>query len=143
MFFSMTNSLVVFQNMINDIFQNLIADEIMIVYLDNILIFTQTLEDYWKAMYKILKMLARHKMFLCPKKYEFNKRQIKYLELVILKDQVVIDSIKVARVCGWPTPYSCMDMQVFLGLTNFYYWFIYSFLDIVCLLFNISGSNTA
>ena len=82
-------------------------------------------------------------MFLCPKKYEFNKRQIKYLEPVILKDQVVIDSIKVARVCGWPTPYSCIDIQVFLELTNFYYWFIYGFLDIVCLLFNISGSNTA
>jgi len=46
MFFSITNSLVVFQTMINDIFQNLIADGIMIVYLDNILIFTQILEDY-------------------------------------------------------------------------------------------------
>jgi len=46
MFFSITNSLAVFQTMINDIFQNLIADRIMIVYLDNILIFTQILEDY-------------------------------------------------------------------------------------------------
>lgn len=82
-------------------------------------------------------------MFLCPKKYEFNKKQIKYLELVILKDQVVMDSVKVARVCDWPTPHSCIDMQVFLGFTNFYYQFIYGFLDIACLLFNISGSNTA
>jgi len=129
--------------MINDIFQNLIADRIIIVYLDNILIFTQTLEDYWNTMYKILKMLARHKMFLCPKKYEFNKRQIKYLELVILKDQVVIDSVKVARVCDWPTLHSCIDMQVFLEFTNFYYWFIYGFLDIPCLLFNISDNNIA
>ena len=143
MFFSITNSLAVFQTMINDIFQNLIADGIMIVYLDNILIFTQILEDYWKAMHKILKMLARHKMFLCPNKYEFNERQIKYLELLILKDQVVIDSVKVARVCNWPTLHSCIDMQVFLGITSFYYWFIYGFLDIACLLFNISGSNTA
>ena len=143
MFFSMTNSLAVFQTMLNDISQNLIADGIMIVYLDNILIFTLILKDYWKAMHKILKMLARHKMFLCPKKYKLNKRQIKYLELVILKDQVVIDFVKVARVCNWPTPHSCIDMQVFLGITNFYYWFIYGFLDIACLLFNISGSNTA
>ena len=82
-------------------------------------------------------------MFLCPNKYEFNERQIKYLELLILKDQVVIDSVKVARVCNWPTLHSCIDMQVFLGITSFYYWFIYGFLDIACLLFNISGSNTA
>ena len=46
MFFSITNSLAIFQTMINDIFQNLIADGIMIVYLDNILTFTQILEDY-------------------------------------------------------------------------------------------------
>jgi len=39
MFFGMTNSLTTFQNMMNDIFQNLIAKEIMIIYLENILIF--------------------------------------------------------------------------------------------------------
>jgi len=61
-------------------------------------------------VYKVLKDLARHKLFLHPKKCEFEKQQIKYLELVILEDQVVIDLIKVASICDWPTPYSCIDM---------------------------------
>jgi len=50
MFFGMTNSLATFQTMINDIFQNLIAEGIMVVYLDDILIFTRTEEEHAKAI---------------------------------------------------------------------------------------------
>ena len=49
-------------------------------------------------MHKVLKVLARHKLFLHPKKCKFDKQQIKYLELVILEDQVAIDFVKTARV---------------------------------------------
>ena len=60
----------------NDIFQNLLADRIIIVYLDNILIFTQTLENHQKAICKVLKVLAKHKLFLCPRKCEFITNKI-------------------------------------------------------------------
>jgi len=56
MFFGMTNSLATFQTMMNDIFHNLIAKGIMIVYLDNILIFTQTLEKYHIVVQRVLKV---------------------------------------------------------------------------------------
>ena len=48
--------------MTNNIFQDLIAKEIMTVYLNNILIFTQILEDHCK----VLEVLAKYKLFLCP-----------------------------------------------------------------------------
>ena len=57
----------------NDIFHNLIAECIIIVYLDDILIFTQTLEEYYKAVQRVLKILTKHKLFLYLKKYEFDK----------------------------------------------------------------------
>ena len=41
----------------------------IIVYLDNILIFTQILEEYYRAVYRIIEVLAEHKLFLCSKKY--------------------------------------------------------------------------
>ena len=50
MFFGMTNSLAIFQTMMNDILQDLIAECIMIVYLNDILIFTQILEEYHKVV---------------------------------------------------------------------------------------------
>jgi len=53
-FFGMTNSPATFQTMMNDIFQDLIVEGIMIVYLDNILIFTRTEEEHTKAIWQIL-----------------------------------------------------------------------------------------
>ena len=70
----MTNSLVTFQTIMNDIFYNLISKEIIIVYLNNILIFTKTLEEYYKAVFRVLEVLFKHKLFLHPIKYEFGKQ---------------------------------------------------------------------
>ena len=51
--------------------------------MNNILIFTQTMKDYQKAVHKVLEVLVRHKLFLCPEKYKFDKKQVEYLGLVI------------------------------------------------------------
>jgi len=50
MFFGMNNSLATFQTMMNDIFQNLIAEGIVVVYLDDILIFTKMEEEHAQAV---------------------------------------------------------------------------------------------
>jgi len=50
MFFEMTNSPATFQTIMNDIFRNLIAESIVVVYLDNILIFTKTEEEHAQAV---------------------------------------------------------------------------------------------
>jgi len=83
MFFGMTNSPATFQTMMNDIFRDLIAKGIMVVYLDDILIFTQTEEEHAKAIQRVLQVLQKHKLFLRPEKCEFFKEQIEYLGLVI------------------------------------------------------------
>ena len=45
----------------------------MIVYLNDILIFTQTLKEYHKVIQRVLEVLAKHKLFLCSQKCEFDK----------------------------------------------------------------------
>ena len=82
MFFNITNGLVIFQTIINNIFHNLIVESIMIVYLNNILIFTWTLEKYYKVVCRVLEVLAKYKLFLFFKKYEFDKLYIEYLGLI-------------------------------------------------------------
>jgi len=98
MFFGMTNSPVTFQTMMNDIFQDLIVEGIMVVYLDDILIFTRTEEEHTKAIRWVLQVLQEHKLFLCLEKCEFCKEQIKYLGLVISENEVSMDLVKVAGV---------------------------------------------
>jgi len=98
MFFGMTNSLATFQTMMNDIFWNLIAEGIVVVYLDDILIFTKTKEEHEQAVRRVLQVLKENKLFLRPEKCEFCKRQIEYLGLVISENKVSIDPVKVAEV---------------------------------------------
>ena len=62
MFIGMTNSPATFQTMINNIFWDLIAEGIMIVYLDVILIFTQTLKEYYRVICRVMEVLAKHKL---------------------------------------------------------------------------------
>jgi len=85
--------------MINDIFWDLIAEDIVVVYLDDIFIFTRTIEEYMRAIWRVLKILVEHKLFLHLEKCKFQKEWIKYLDLVISENKVSIDPIKITRVC--------------------------------------------
>jgi len=124
MFFGMTNSLATPQTMMNDIFRDLIAKGIMVVYLDNILIFTKTEEEHAKAIRWVLQVLQDNKLFLRPEKCEFCKEQIKYLGLGISENKVSIDPVKITEVQEWPTLENKTDVQAFLGFVNFYQRFI-------------------
>jgi len=53
-------------------------------------------------------------------KYDFEKLEIEYLGLCIAYDKIMMDPIKVQGVTDWPVPHNVMDVQSFLGFTNFY-----------------------
>jgi len=81
----------------------LIAKGIIVVYLDNILIFMKTEEEDEQAVQRVLEVLTEHKLFLCPEKCEFHRKQIEYLGLVISENKVEMDPVKVTGVHDWPT----------------------------------------
>jgi len=93
MFFGMTNSLATFQTMMNDIFQNLIAEGIVVVYLDDILIFTKMKEEHEQTVRQVLQILKENKLFLRPEKCKFCKQRIEYLGLVISENEVSMDPV--------------------------------------------------
>jgi len=129
--------------MMNNIFRTLIAKGIMVVYLDDILIFTETEEKHEQVVWRVLEVLAEHKLFLHPEKCEFYRKQIEYLRLVISENKVEMDPVKVAGVHDWPTPESWTDVQAFIGFINFYYYFIQNFSTIARPLFNLTCSDKA
>ena len=106
----MTNSPATFQTMMNNIFRTLIAKGIVVVYLDDIFIFTKIEEEHKWAVWRILEILAEHKLFLCPEKCKFHRKQIEYLRLVISENKIEMDPVKVARVCNWLTLENRTDM---------------------------------
>jgi len=141
MFFGMTNSPATFQTMMNDIFRTLIAKGIVVVYLDDILIFMKTEEEHERAVQRVLEVLIEHKLFLHPEKCEFHRKQIEYLGLVISENKVKMDPVKVAGVCDWPTPENRTDVQAFIGFINFYCRFIWDFSTIARPLFDLTHSD--
>jgi len=93
MFFGMTNSPATFQTMINDVFRTVIAEGIVVVYLDDILIFTKTEEKHKWVVWRVLEILTEHKLFLRLEKYAFHWKQIEYLRLVISENKVAMDPV--------------------------------------------------
>jgi len=127
--------------MMNNIFRTLIAEGIVVVYLDDILIFTKTEEEHERAVRRVLEVLTKHKLFLHPEKCEFHRKQIKYLGLVILENKVEMDPMKVAGVRDWPTLENQTDVQTFIGFVNFYRHFIRDFSTIARPLFDLTRSD--
>jgi len=127
--------------MMNNIFRTVIVKGIVVVYLDNILIFTKTEEEHERAVQRVLEILTEHKLFLCLEKCEFYQKQIEYLGLVISKNKVAIDSVKVTGVHEWSVPENWTDVQAFIGFVNFYCHFIQDFSTIARPLFDLICSD--
>jgi hypothetical protein len=100
MYFGLTNSLATFQTktMMNKIFQDLITEGIVSVYLDDILIFTNTLEEHHRITCLVLDHMHKHKLYIRPEKCEFEKTRIEYLGVIISHNKVEMDPVNVAGV---------------------------------------------
>ena len=126
----------------NDIFQHLISEGVVCVYLDDILIFMETMEELDRVTCLVLERLQQHKLYLCHDKCEFAKTQIEYLGLIISHGQAEMDPVKIAEVAEWPTPDSKKEVQSFLGFTNFYRRFIEGFSRLAHLLFELTRNDS-
>src|SRR5271156_4887865 len=104
MFFGLTNSPATFQTMMDGIFNKLITDGVVVVYLDDILIFTKLLEEHREVTRKVMDLLQKHNLFLKPEKCEFERQVVEYLGVVISANSVKMDPAKVVGVWEWPVP---------------------------------------
>jgi len=141
MFFGLTNSPATFQTMMNDIFTDMISEGVVVVYLDDILIFTKDLDEHRRVTHRVLERLAEHQLYLRPEKCEFERTRIEYLGLIISENRVEMDPVKVAGVTDWPEPSNKREVQSFLGFANFYRRFIKDFSHHARPLFNLTRND--
>ena len=141
MFFGLTNSPATFQTMMNDIFKDEIARGFVVIYLDDILIFSNDLEEHHRRTRLVLQKLRENKLYLKPDKCEFDKLETEYLGMIISQGTIAMDPVKVEGVVNWPTPASKTDVQSFLGFCNFYRRFIKGFAEIAHPLHPLTGNT--
>jgi len=98
MYFGFSNVLATFQSMMNNILGNLIRIQLVMVYLDDILIFGTCLKKHRQLVKKVLKRLQFNDLYAKTEKYFFEQSSIKYLDVIISENKVQIDKEKLSGV---------------------------------------------
>jgi Reverse transcriptase (RNA-dependent DNA polymerase) len=127
MFFGMCNSPATFQAMMDKIFKKEIEENLIIVYMDDILAFSKTIDDLEKTEQIILKKAREYDLYFKAKKCEFRKPKIKYLGLVVEEGKLAMDPAKIKGILDWPAPKTVKEVRSFLGFGNFYCHFVKGF----------------
>ena len=106
MFFGLINSPVMFQTMMNSLFKKLIDCGVVVIYIDNIMIFTKTLEEHHCVVTEVLQILQDEHLYFHHDKCDFEVQETEFLKLIVAQDQVKMDHKKMSAIKDWPIPTS-------------------------------------
>jgi len=127
MFFGMTNSLAIFQAIINEILRDLINEGKVAVFVDNVLVGTENEEGHDKIIEEILRRLEENNLYVKLEKCIWKVRKIRFLGVVIGPNGIKIEKEKVDGVLSWLEPKNIKNIRKFLGLANHYRRFFKDF----------------
>lgn len=115
----LTNAPATFQHFVNNIFSDML-DVNVIVYLDDILIYSNDLSNHRKHVREVLHQLCKNGLYANGKKCEFHQTSMEYLGYILSLSGLTMAEDKVKTIVDWPEPREVKDVQSFLGLANFY-----------------------
>ena len=121
--FGLTNAPASFQAYAHDCLHDFL-DLFCIVFLDDVLIFSETLEEHVAHVKQVLSRLRDYGLTCNLKKCEFHASSLSFLGFVISPEGVSMDPDRIIAITEWPVPTSVQEVQIFLGFANFYRRFI-------------------
>jgi len=139
--FGLTNAPAAFQRFMNDVFSNLL-DVCIVVYLDDILIYSNDIIQHRSHVKEVLKRLQKVGLYAKAEKCEFHSDSVEYLGYVLFLSGLTMSDAKVKTIQEWPESKKIKDIQSFLGFANFYRHFIFNYSDIVIPLTRLTRKNT-
>ena len=114
----MTNAPASFQNLVDDIFADFLY-VFVVVYLDDIMVFSSSEEEHVKHVTSVLQRLRDNNSFAKASKCLFHAASVKYLGYVVSSAGLKMDSSKVQQILNWPQPKNIKALQSFLGFAKF------------------------
>ncbi|ESK82067.1 reverse transcriptase-rnase h-integrase [Moniliophthora roreri MCA 2997] len=141
MFFGLSNSPATFQSFMDDIFADYIEEGWIVIYMDDILIFSSDMETHRKRTIQVLERLKLHDLFLKPEKCRFNVTEIDFLGMIIRPGYIGMDPVKLAGIRDWKPPTTVRGVRSFLGFGNFYRKFIGRFSELARPLNNLTKKD--
>jgi len=130
MLFGLTNAPMAFQRFMNDIFSDLL-DVCVVIYLDDILIYSNNMSKHHQHMKEVLKHLHKAGLYTKAEKCEFYSKSVEYMGYILSSSGLTMSNNKIKIIQDWPEPKKVKDIQSFLSFANFYRRFIFNYLNIV------------
>jgi hypothetical protein len=135
--FGLTNSPAIFMRLMDDILL-LFTNSFVVVYLDDIMVLSQTWEENLHHIRQALQTLRKHILCANLEKCTFGMTQVQYLGYIIDERGVRVNPTKIQVIWDWPTSTTLIDLRSFLGLANFYCRFVLGFSHITWLLSQVT-----
>ncbi|CCO37050.1 Retrotransposable element Tf2 155 kDa protein type 1 [Rhizoctonia solani AG-1 IB] len=142
MTFGLTNAPAAFQYFMNDLFQDLL-DVYVIIYLDDILIFSKNEAEHEFHVHEVLQCLEAAQLFCKGSKCEFHRTKVEYLGIIVSDQGFSLDKLKIQAVQEWPVPATVKQVQSFLGFANFLRRFVANFSHMARPLHNLVKKETS
>ncbi|GJP56124.1 hypothetical protein CLOM_g15177 [Closterium sp. NIES-68] len=121
--FGLTNAPATFQAEMNHILQPLL-DECVVVYLDDILIYSRDMKQHVEHLQRVFENLRRERFYVKLSKSEFALEKVHFLGHMVSAQGVHVDPKKIEAVRTWKTPENVKELQQFLGFANHYNRFV-------------------
>jgi hypothetical protein len=124
--FGLSNAPAIFMCLMNGVFQEYL-DKFVIVFLDDILIYSKSEEEHEHHLRMVLQVLRECQLYAKLSKCSFYQKQIHYLGHIISKDGIAVDLEKIEAIREWPAPKNVTEVRSFMGLAGYYRRFIEGF----------------
>jgi hypothetical protein len=108
----------------------------IIVYFDDILIYSKSKDEHIEHIRKVLKVLREQKLYVNLEKCSFMTNEVVFLGYIVTSESIQVDPNKIDAINNWPIPQSVHDVRIFYGLASFYRRFIKNFSTLTALLNN-------
>ncbi|MBW0553298.1 hypothetical protein O181_093013 [Austropuccinia psidii MF-1] len=139
--FGFTNAPASFHNLLNDIVSYLL-DMVVVVYLDDIMVFSSSQEEHVKHVASVLQRLRDNHLFSKASKCVFHASSLKYLGYVVSSECLKMDSSKVQQILNLPQPKNIKALKSFCGFANVYHSFIKNYSKKISSLTSLLKNNS-
>ena len=125
----------------NDSFRDMIAKGWLVIYMDNLLIFSPDAALHEERTKHILQHMTELNLHLKLEKCKFATDEVEYLGMIVKPGRLAMDPVKLDGIASWPTPTKVKDVRSFLGFANFYRRFIPDYSNVACPLIDLTKKN--
>ena len=126
MSFGFTNAPTVFMKLMNRVFKEFL-DTFVIVFIDDILVYSKSEADYQEHLRKVLTILRAEQLYAMFSKCEFWLYEVAFMGYLVSSKGITVDPVKIEAVMRWPKPTTVTEMRSFLGLVGYYRRFVQDF----------------